>query len=672
MASDRAAQSVPRDILSRGTLAKVVKLTRLGPASGQREAGLSDSGCKAFGRKSDQAPATPPGEMSPATSACRKTKSGPDERAVRLSPETNAAADGEDQRPTVRLALSACRDALWGVAQISVVTNLLMLAGPLFMLQIYDRVLPSGSIPTLVALFAIVACVFVFVGVLEVIRSRVLVRAGVRIDRILRASVFDDVVRIAPVTETGRRAVVIQDLERVRQFVSSPSAVAVFDLPLAPIYFIAIFMLHWGLGVLALVGAAILLAFSVLNQVLAQRSIALAARQSEASLALADAAARNAESVNAMGMRGFYRARWLSAYRRSVDTQTEASDIAGAFYVAIKVTRLFLQALVLAVGAFLAISGQITPGVMVAASIIMARALAPIEQLIGHWRGFIATRSSLKRLSDHVDGMEGPGNRFALPEPIGTVSLEGIYAAPPGLAEPVLKGVDFKLEPGSVLGVIGSSGSGKSTLARVLVGIWAPIRGTVRLDGASLLHWRSEQLGRNVGYLAQDIELFDGTVAENISRFDPARDEAQLFAAARLADVHELVLSLPEGYNTRIGGGGMKLSGGQRQRIGLARAVYGEPVLIVLDEPNSNLDQAGVAALAATLARLKQNGRTVVVIAHDAAILAAATHLLVIREGRMTAFGPKSEVVARTRPPSPVKSGISNNDLATSKASTAA
>ena len=546
-------------------------------------------------------------------------------------------------RATVASAIRACRSAFVGVGQISFVTNLLMLTGPLFMLQIYDRVLTSRSIPTLLALVAVVALLFVFLGILELIRSRVLSRIGVRIDRILRSTVYDCMVAVRPAKERARRQI-LQDLERIRQFMSGQGPVAAFDLPWTPIYFLVIFLLHWILGVVAVIGSVILLTFSYLNERLSREPTRAAVRQSEFSQSLASAAAQNAETVNTMGLGEGYRGRWLSAHRLSLALHLRASDVTNIFTVSGRVARLFLQSLILAAGAYLAILQEITPGAMIAASIIMSRALAPLEQAIAQWRGFIAARQGLNRIRDHTDTVLEEYEPTPLPEPQGYLLVDKLYAAAPGIGDPVLKGVGFQLEPGSVLAVVGPSASGKSTLARVLTAVWPPIRGEVRLDGAGLNHWPKEQRGRAIGYLPQDIGFLDGTVAQNIMRFRNSDPPSMLIEAAGKAEVHEMILSLPDAYETRLGEYGTALSGGQRQRIALARAIYGNPALVVLDEPNASLDRNGEAALARVIRRLRSEGTTVVIMAHRRAIIDEATHLLVLKDGRVKAFGSKSEV----------------------------
>jgi len=451
-------------------------------------------------------------------------------------------------RPTLAAALSACRGALIGIGAISFFTNLLMLTGPLFMLQIYDRVLTSRSVPTLVALLVLVAGLFAFMGLLELVRSRILVRVGLRIDRVLNGPVFDTILRSGSVSTSQRNDTqTLRDLDQLRQFISGPGPLAIFDMPWAPIYFAVIFMFHWWLGMVAIAGATILLILSLLNEFVSKRPLAEASAKSAKSFTLAEAGRRNSDVLRAMGMVDAYHDRWASERHGALGSHTRASDVAGTITAVTKVTRLFLQSLMLATGAYLALQQIVTPGIMIAASIILSRALAPIEQAVGNWRAFISARQGAGRIRAALESLPVNEARMALPEPAGKLSISKLYAAPPGITEPVLKAINLKLEPGDALGVIGPSASGKSTLARVLVGVWPTLKGAVRLNRASLDQWDRKQLGRNIGYLPQDVELFDGTVEENIARFDHEREPENIVEAAQKAGVHDLILHLPDG-----------------------------------------------------------------------------------------------------------------------------
>lgn len=540
-----------------------------------------------------------------------------------------------------------CRSALLGSAGISLVTNLLMLTGPLFMLQVYDRVLASGSVETLAALLVLTAALFTFMGLLELIRSRVLVRVGLRIDRLVGKALFESVLTVAPATGGTRQTQVLRDLEQIRQFAAGPVPAAAFDVPWVPIYFAMLFLFHSVLGLVALAGALVLIVLSVVNEILSRRPFEESSKLTARSMEFAEAGRRNAETLHAMGMTAVYCGKWLEQHRQILSRHVHAGDLAGTLAVATRITRLFLQSLVLAAGAWLALQQAISPGVIVASSIIMSRALAPIEQLIGQWRSILGVRHAAKRVEQHLHQAADPQQRIILPRPQGHLVASDVYAAPLGSPDIVLKGLSFALRPGQALAVIGPSASGKSTLARTLVGVWPLRRGDIRLDGAALDQWDRGQLGRHIGYLPQDIELFDGTVAENIARFDPQLHEQGVLAAARRANVHELILRLPNGYETRVGEAGAVLSGGQRQRIALARALYGDPAFIVLDEPNSNLDSEGEQALCNAIAALRGEGRTIVVMAHRASVVGACDQMMVLREGRQIAFGPREHVVRK-------------------------
>ncbi|MEP3276221.1 MAG: type I secretion system permease/ATPase [Stappiaceae bacterium] len=540
-----------------------------------------------------------------------------------------------------------CRGAIMGTVGISFIVNVLMLTGPLFMLQIYDRVLTSGSVPTLMALIGLVTGLFFFMGLLELVRSRIMVRLGLRIDRTLSGPVFAS---IMSVTSGGAAAVknrLLQDLTQIRQFVAGPGPTAMFDIPWTPLYFALIFAFHWILGVTALAGAAVLIVLSLINDRFSREPVEEASKRSSQANAMAEAGRKNAEVLHSMGMINVFRDRWLQEHGAGISAYRKASDISGTLTTITKITRLFLQSLILAVGAYLAILQEITPGVIIATSIIMSRGLAPVEQLIGQWRGLLSTRQGLARIQTELAEDADTPDFMTLPEPRAYVQVEKIFAAAPGSRQPVLKGVEFSMGPGDAVAVVGQSGSGKSTLARALVGVWPTIKGHVRLDGAALDQWDPEQLGRNVGYLPQDVELFDGSIAENIARFEGNADPGAIVAAARKAQVHELILQLPDGYGTRVGEGGTTLSGGQRQRIGLARALYGKPVLVVLDEPNSNLDTEGEKALGQAIGTLREEGSAVIVMAHRSNIVNFVNLVLVIKDGRVVTFGDKDDVLGR-------------------------
>ncbi|MFM1816331.1 MAG: hypothetical protein RLZ98_3026, partial [Pseudomonadota bacterium] len=574
--------------------------------------------------------------------AWRRTRSAPRTEASR-EPATGDAG----QQTSFAEAAASCRRALIGAASVSLFANLLMLTGPIFMLQVYDRVLTSKSLPTLTALFGLAVGLFAFMGLLDLLRSRLLVRIGLRLDRMLSRQVFARTLDVGDAASVARSHQLCRDVQQVRQFVSGAGATALFDMPWAPIYFALVCLFHWLLGVVALVGAAVLVVLSLLNEVLARKPVKEATLHAAECDRMLEAGRRNAETLQAMGMADRFNDRMIRLHSTEAMVQTKAADVGGLLLVLSKLTRLILQAAMLAAGAYLVLANQASPGVMIAASIIMSRALAPIEQAISHWRGFVAARHGLRRLSAEIDGCDRDTGKMAMPEPQGRIAVENLFAAPPGQREPTLKGLSFRLEPGDAMGVLGPSGAGKSTLARVLVGAWTPLRGRVLIDGAPMDQWPRNQLGCNIGYLPQNAELFEGTVAENIGRFRTDVHPDEIYAAAEAADVHRMILRLPDGYATKVGDGGVSLSGGQRQRIALARALFGRPALVVLDEPNSNLDAEGEAALAHAIRSMREAGKCVVVMAHRHKALENANLLLVLKEGRQAAFGGKDEIMKR-------------------------
>ena len=534
--------------------------------------------------------------------------------------------------------------------------NLLYLTGSFFMLEIYDRVLPSRSVPTLIGLAVIAFVLYAFQGVLDVFRGRVLVRIGASLDEALNARVFDLIVRLPLKTRmSGDGLQPARDLDQVRAFLSGLGPTALFDLPWMPLYLGICFIFHFWIGMTALVGALILVVVTLLTEMRTREPTKVAVETGAARNALAQASRRNAEVLQAMGMGGRAAALWGSANARHLAAQQRASDVAGGLGAVSKVLRMALQSAVLGVGAYLVIEQQATAGIIIASSILTSRALAPVELAIANWRGFVAARQSWKRLVELMAALPQREAPMPLPRPSSSLSVEGASAVPPGVQRFVVQDVTFALKTGNGLGVIGPSASGKSSLARLLVGVWTPIRGKVRLDGAALEQWDPEALGRHVGYLPQDVELFAGTVAENIARFDPEPDADAVLAAAKAANVHELILRLPDGYETQIGESGAALSAGQCQRIALARALYGDPFLIVLDEPNSNLDAEGEQALTQAILSARARGRIVVVIAHRPTALAAVDLVLMMADGRAQAFGPKDEVLSKVlrRAPGP-------------------
>lgn len=558
----------------------------------------------------------------------------------------------------IKAALQTFRSAFRSVASFSAVINILMLVPSLYMLQVYDRVLASGNQTTLLMLTLIMIGAYLCIGGLEFVRSFVLIRVGADMDAQLSERVYTAAFEQNLKRAGGNAGQALTDLTQIRQFMTGNGPFAFFDAPWFPIYLAVIFLFNVWLGLFALAGTAILIGLAILNERLAGPPLAEASALSVASSSLATNNLRNAEVIEAMGMLPGLMHRWKLLHGRFLALQGVASDRAGVISAWTKFTRTTIQSLVLGLGALMVLKGDMTAGMMVVASILMGRVLAPVEQLIQVWKQWSGTRSAYERLRDLLADNPRRFEGMALPAPKGLVQLENVAAIPPGGASPSLRGLDLALQPGDVLGVIGPSGAGKSTLARVLVGVWPVVSGSARLDGADLYQWNKAELGPHIGYLPQAIELFAGTVSENIARFGEV-DPEQVVLAAQRAGVHELVLRLPKGYDTPIGDGGAGLSGGQRQRLGLARALYGDPALVVLDEPNSNLDDTGEAALVSAITDLRRRGKTVVLITHRSTVLGASNKLLVLADATARLFGPTREVLAelmRQNNPTPVQS----------------
>ncbi|HEX3938023.1 MAG TPA: type I secretion system permease/ATPase [Xanthobacteraceae bacterium] len=548
-------------------------------------------------------------------------------------------------------ALGACRRAFVAIALFSGMSNILMLSGALFMLEIYDRVLPSRSLPTLFGLLVLVAGLYGAQGVLDMIRSRILVRVGRSLDETMSARVYDAIVRLPlKAGAKGDGTQPVRDLDSVRGFLSGSGPVAFFDLPWMPIYLAICFLFHTYLGLTALAGAIILVTLTVITEMKTRRPTRSAAQFAVARNALLEASRRNAEAIAAMGMAGRISKHWNDLNRNFVTASGRASDVGGGLGAFSKVLRLLLQSTILAVGAYLVIDQQSTPGIMIAASILGARALAPVDLAIANWRGFVGARQSWQRLSRLLGHLPPATDPMPLKPPARTLVVQNAAVAPPGQPRIVCQDVNFTLAAGKALGVIGPTASGKSSLARMLVGVWSAARGTVRLDGATLDQWSPETLGRYIGYVPQDVELFNGTVAQNIARFEDPPDADAVIAAAHAAGVHDLIINLPEGYETAIGEHGSALSAGQAQRIALARALYRDPFLVVLDEPNSNLDAEGDEALTRAILGLRARGAITIVVAHRPSAIAGVDYILIMAKGRQQQFGPKEEILTRLTP----------------------
>ena len=551
-------------------------------------------------------------------------------------------------------ALSGFRSAFIGIGAMSGVVNILALTGSFFMLQVYDRVVPGRSVPTLLGLILLAGLLFAFQGLLDFIRSRLLMRIGLAVDTRISRPIYTMLIR-GPLRarSTGDGLQPLRDLDQLRSYLSGAGPTALFDLPWMPLYLVICFLFHVWIGVAALAGAILLFGLTLLVEWRTREPARAASLHSISRNALAEAGRRNAEALQAMGFASRITERWSAVNDDYLAAHAKASDVAGSIGTLSKTVRIALQSAILAIGAYLVILGEASGGVMIASSIMMSRALAPIELAIAHWKSFVSARQSWSRLASLLAGASEEAASVALPVPRSRLSVEGISVAPPGERRLVVQDASLSLTSGMGLGVIGASASGKSSLVRALAGLWLPLKGAVRLDGATLDQWQPEELGRHVGYLPQDVQLFDGTIAENIARFEPEAPTEKILKAAQAAGVHDLVVHLPEGYDTRIGEAGALLSAGQRQRIALARALYGDPFLVLLDEPNSNLDGEGELALAQAIQTIRDRGGIVIVVAHRPSALANLDHVLVMAHGRVQAFGRKDEVLSRmTRPKS--------------------
>jgi ATP-binding cassette, subfamily C, bacterial exporter for protease/lipase len=545
----------------------------------------------------------------------------------------------------IEQVLAKFKSTFLTVGAFSAISNMLMLVPSIYMLQVYDRVLPSRNETTLLMLTIMMLGAYLFMSLLELVRSFVLVRVGARFDMEMNKRVYTAAFEQNLKSSGGNAGQALTDLTNIRQFLTGNALFAFFDAPWFPIYLIVIFLFEPSLGVFALCGTAVLVVLAYVNERVSHKPLADANSTAIAATNLATNNLRNAEVIESMGMLPNLMGRWLKLHGRFLRLQADASEKAGKVAAVTKFVQVSLQSLVLGYGALLAVEGKITSGMMIAASILVGRALQPVQQVIGVWKSYSNTRSAYERLTKLLaDNPERPAG-MPLPKPLGALAVEAVTAAPPNAKVPVLKGVSFSLAAGDVLGVIGPSGSGKSTLARLLVGVWPAAMGKVRLDGADIFQWNKAELGPSIGYLPQDIELFGGTVSENIGRFGNI-DPDQVVLAAKRAGVHDMVLHLPNGYDTKLGDGGVGLSGGQRQRLGLARALYGDPSVIVLDEPNSNLDDLGEQALVQAINDLRQRGKTIVLITHRTSVISATNKLLLLRDGVAAAFGPTREVLA--------------------------
>lgn len=552
-----------------------------------------------------------------------------------------------NKKPVVselKKSLLSAKKSFIMVGLFSMFINILMLVPPLYMLQLYDRVLGSRSQDTLIMLTLIVVVLFITMGLLEVVRSRVLVRVGNKLDSMLSQRIFDSLFELERKAPGRSSSMPLNDLTQVRQFMTGNGLFAFFDAPWMPIYIIVLFIFHPAFGFFAIFAAIVLVGITIANEYSTKDKLAEANNLSRASTIYVDSNIRNAEVVNAMGMRNNISKVWADKYFGFLNAQNIASDSAGVWSNLSKSLRVMFQSLILGLGAYLAINMEVTPGMMIAASIIMGRALAPLDLIIGSWKGFSSARSSYERIEGLLNDFPKDKEYMKLPAPKGEITLENVVVIPPSGTVPSLKGISMKIEKGDVVGIIGPSAAGKSSLARVMLGLWPLSNGVARIDKADISQWDREDLGKYVGYLPQDIELFEGTVSQNIARFGEVEPEKVVEAASK-AGVHEMILKLNEGYDTKIGPGGASLSGGQRQRIGLARALYNNPVFVVLDEPNSNLDDVGEAALVEAIKTLRAGGTTVVIITHRTNVLQATNKLALINNGVLELYGNTNDVL---------------------------
>jgi ATP-binding cassette, subfamily C, bacterial len=545
----------------------------------------------------------------------------------------------------LRRLLQTCKSYFATAAMFSLAINLLYMAGPLYMLQVYDRVISSASEVTLVMLTIALLLAFLALAGLDAVRARVLTRASIRLDQTIAGRIMTAIIdRSASVG--GARSQLLRDYDTFRQFITGVGIHAIFDLPWAPIYIAVIFVLHPALGAFALGCSIVLILMALLNEWIVKPPLTEASEAASRNYSFTEMSLRNTEVVRAMGMTEGLLKRWSRDRNRMLEHQVSASDRAATMQSVIRFLRLSMQSVILGLGAYLVIERSATVGAMFAASILLGRALQPVEQVVGSWRNLVSARGAFLRVRELLSANPPRETGFSLPRPDGRLSVDALSFVPPLSNKPILRGVAFGIEPGEVLGIIGPSGAGKSTLARHIVGVLTPSAGAVRLDGADVSVWARTSLGQHLGYLPQDIELFADTIAANISRFQEG-DDQEVILAAQMAGMHEMIVRLPDGYDTQVGEGGAILSGGYRQRIGLARAVFGNPSLVILDEPSSNLDADGDAALTDCIRQLKQRGTTVVIISHRPSTIGVVDKILVLRDGAAEMFGPRAEIMSR-------------------------
>jgi ATP-binding cassette subfamily C protein/ATP-binding cassette subfamily C protein EexD len=520
-----------------------------------------------------------------------------------------------------------------------------MFVSPLYMLQVYDRVLQSRSVTTLLMITFVALAMLAVYAILEWLRSRILVRAGMRFDDMIAKALFNRVVAATIRQPNGKSEFILADVDRLREFLTGAGLIALCDIPWVPIFLFVCFLFHPMVGWVALGGAIVVFALAIANELMTKKTLNEASGLGQSAQHFANTTLQNVEAIRALGMETSLRGKWHDMHRGMLVKQAEASDRAGALQTLSKFVRMSLQTLILGVGAFLVLQGEISAGSMIACSILMGRALQPVDQVVGQWKQVVGARQAYHRLSQLFGQTPDTEEHTELPSPTGQLSVSGLAVVPPGAKSALLQGISFEVLPGEAVALVGPSGAGKSSLMRALVGIWPAFAGSIRLDGAELQHWDSDVLGRHLGYLPQTVELFSGSVAENISRFQPDTNDQDIVQAAMKARVHQMIQNLPDGYDTQIGIGGRALSGGQRQRIGLARALYGNPRLIILDEPNANLDSEGEEALYQIINDLKEQGKAIIFVSHKMSLVSLAEKSLILADGRMRSFGSTQELL---------------------------
>lgn len=564
-------------------------------------------------------------------------------------------------RDELEVALGRYRTAFITVAILSAVLNVLLLAGSIYMMMVYDSVLPSNSVPTLFSLLAMLIVVYIFQGLFDTMRGRILSDVAAGLDRQLALRVQGAIAeaRLRGVRMPGDGLIAMRDLDQVRGFLAGPGPSALIDLPWILFFLLILFMLHYWLGITALVGAVILVGLTVVTDRRTRQPTSALTQVAAVRNGVADSNLRHVEVLSALGMRSRMQERWAEVNDQYLAANDRLSRTVGLLGGISRIFRLLLQSVILTVGALLVIDGEASGGVIFASSILAGRALAPVDGAIANWRGLSAARQGWARLRDLLGRVPGePKLSTVLPRPTRELAVQQLVIAPPGTQRVTVQGADFRLEAGDALGVIGPSAAGKTSLGRALIGVWRPARGAIRLDGATLDQWHPDALGAFIGYLPQTVELMEGTVAQNISRFEPQPESEAVIAAAQAAGVHEMIVALPQGYETPVGADGSELSAGQRQRIGLARALYRDPFLVLLDEPNSNLDAAGEQALERAVLSVRKRGGIAILIAHRPSALAQVNKVCFMREGRIEAFGPRDDVLAKiTSRPVPIRGG---------------